>query len=356
MFNKHDKISVLMLGGKRCGKTTTLAAMYDKAKNAIAGTEFSLIYDKGNTEAELNNALEEIKNVMKTFSGALASSEVSENNTGSFGEYHFRLVRNSTGNVKNGGIPFVVYDIPGEWIEKEQEKLKRYISECQVIIIAIDTPRLFAKRTDDNYGRYHEEANKSIQIADFFRQVLSPEDIRNRMILFVPIKCERYFHLDRLEKLNKFGRSYMSEVSDTVIAGYSNLLFYLRSHPNLLNNTTIAITPIMSAGGIDFIGFKEKDGEMVSYYQAPEYIHYENDDERYSPEYCEQPMIYVMAYILANAIENTEDTKDIFSFVKILSKGMTRQQMEMALNTLRTKMLRDDTSKGYKMIQNPKNL
>lgn len=352
-------INVLMLGGKRCGKTTTLSAMFGSINSALAGTDLSICYDSERTQQELNIARRVIIEKMREFENPLTSCEVDENPSSGIREYSFRLKRSVNGKEKGQGIPFKIYDIPGEWLKSEPDKVKKLIKDCQVIIIAIDTPYLFAKMTDKGYGKYHEEANRPEDITSFFKDTISAVEIRDRMILFVPIKCERYYHLDRSTNLKEFGRRYMREVSEAVVRGYKDLITHLRTTDGLVNQCTIAITPILSAGGIDFISFrKNEEGKTVSYYQAPENL---SESERgYYPRFCEQPMIYMLAYLLALSIEKQNSGTGFLQFSKNLIAGMNAQQMSSALNTLRMKMIRNQgleiQEDGYIIIQNPKNL
>lgn len=347
------EIQVLMLGGKRCGKTTVLASMCSAINTALAGTNLSVAVDAA-TNMELTKARTAIMEHLKRFEEPLTSCEVDDNPTSAERSYLFRLQYEG----KDSGIPFRIHDIPGEWlVDQNAERVKALIKECQVILIAIDTPYLFAKMTDKGYGQYHEKYNRPFEITNFFKNSVSAEDIRNRMILFIPIKCERYYHLDRSRHLREFGRRYMQEVTRAVGAGYRDLILYLRSNETLVNNCTIAITPILSAGGIDFISFREdqETGKMVSYYQAPEFL--DSSETGYCPKFCEQPMIYMLTYLLIQASNQGVATNSLF---QLLFGGMTQTQMQAAINTLKMKMKRNTgimaQDDGYLFIQNPKNM
>lgn len=211
------EIKVLMLGGKRCGKTTVLSSMYSSINSVLAGTGLSISVDDPSTQAELDRARRAIIDRMEQFKKPLTSCEVDDNPTSAERSYSFSLRREVNGKGKGGGIPFRIHDIPGEWLtDQNAGKVKELIVDCQVILIAIDTPYLFAKMTDKGYGQYHEKYNKPIEITNFFKNSLSVDDLRDRMILFVPIKCERYYHLDRSVHLREFGRRYMQEVTQAV--------------------------------------------------------------------------------------------------------------------------------------------
>ena len=246
------QVNILMMGGKRCGKTTVLASMYGEINKALAGTNLRLEVETPQTEQELIKARYSIQRKMDDFKTPLTRVEVDDNPTSALKTYSFRLV------VEGGSkIPFKIHDIPGEWLtDSHQKEVRNLVKDCQVIIIAIDTPYLFSKMTSKGYGIYHEEYNKPMEIANFFKNSLSVENIEDRMILFVPIKCERYYHLTNTPQLNTCKRNYMQELIDAIGCGYRDLLMYLRSTAALVNNCTMAITPILSAGGIDFVRFR----------------------------------------------------------------------------------------------------
>nr|WP_300790003.1 hypothetical protein [uncultured Acetatifactor sp.] len=351
------EIRVLMLGGKRCGKTTVLSSMYSSINATLAGTGLSLNVEDPSTQSELNRAMRAIVESMEQFKKPLTSCEVDDNPTSAERSYSFSLRREG----KGGGIPFRIHDIPGEWlVDQNAAKVKELIGDCQVILIAIDTPYLFARMTDKGYGQYHEQYNKPIEITNFFKNSLSIEDLRDRMILFVPIKCERYYHLDRSAHLRGFGRRYMQEMTQAVGAGYRDLILYLRSTEALMDHCTIAITPILSAGGIDFISFRQdpQTGKMISYYQAPEFL--KEEQIGYHPMFCAQPMIYILTYLLIQACDEQQRKSSLFQFGSSLMSGMNLAQMQAAIDTLQKRMKRNSglmaQDDGYLFIQNPRRM
>lgn len=342
-----QQINVLMLGGKRCGKTTVLASMIGEINKALAGTSLSI--DVGNqTRQKLIQARESIEKKMEDFKKPLTRVEVDDNPTSAMTTYSFRLM------VERKRIPFQIHDIPGEWLtDGHQEAVKKLVADSQVILIAIDTPYLFSKMTEKGYGIYHEEYNKPQEIANFFKNSLSIHDIQDRMILFVPIKCERYYHLTNTPQLNISKRNYMQELVSAVSCGYRDLLMYLRSSVELVNNCTLAITPILSAGGIDFVRFRADDqtGKIVSLYQEPEFLRENGHEQGYKPKFCEQPMIYTLVYILMQALEQSK--------TQVLFRGTSQAQLQAAINTLRKKMKRNTgnyAEDGFFFIQNPKDI
>lgn len=351
-----ENVNILMLGGKRCGKTTVLASMCNEINKALAGTNMELTVMNEATQADLDRARTAIQQKLEIFKTPLTRIEMDDNPTSAQKTYSFKL----TINGKGSGIPFQLHDIPGEWLtDQHQEDVKNLIRSCQVIIIAIDTPYLFAKMTDKGYGIYHEEYNKPMEIANFFKNSLSVNDVKDRMILFVPIKCERYYHLTHTPQLNVFKRNYMQELVSAVSCGYQELLMYLRSTSELVDNCTMAITPILSAGGIDFVTFREDEEtqKMVSLYQEPEFL--PEYDKGYQPRFCEQPMVYALTYILAQTLDSLKGRNLLYLFGTNLFRGLNQSQMSAALETLRKKLKRNSglySEDGFFIIQNPKKL
>lgn len=349
-----DTINILMLGGRRCGKTTVLSAMYREIGKILAGTGMGLDVADDKTRAELGRAAQIIEENIKKFSVPLTRIEINDNPTGARRSYAFSL------SVEKGGsIPFHIHDIPGEWLTdpRQEGNLRGLIRQCQVILIAIDTPYLFAKTTGKGYGRYHEEYNKPLEIANFFKNSLSLEEIRERMVLFVPIKCERYYNLEHTPQLNIFNREYMRELMDVISAGYKDLLQYLRS-PELAGSCTLAITPILSAGGIDFVRFRkdEETGRMIALYQEPEFL--PKEQQGYHPRFCEQPMLYALAFILIQSMRAKTGKNTMYQQVANRMGG-SPQQIFTALDTIQKKMKRNEgilPQDGYFIIQNPVNV
>ena len=342
-------INILMLGGKRCGKTTVLSSMWAEINKALAGTNLRLeVVDQ--TAADLTRARKAIQDKMADFKNPLTRVEVDDNPTSAMKVYNFKL------HMGSKNFPFKIHDIPGEWLtDSHQKEVRSLIKESQVIIIAIDTPYLFAKMTGKGYGIYHEEYNKPMEIANFFKNSLSTEFIQDRMILFVPIKCERYYHLTNCPKLNIYQRNYMQELVEAVGCGYQDLLSFLRSAPALRNNTTLAITPILSAGGIDFVRFRmyEATDKVVSLYQEPEFL--KEYEQGYSPKFCEQPMIYALIYILMQEMQRERSVLQ----TNRLFRGVNNEQLGEAVMTLRKKLKRNTgnfAEDGFYFIQNPKDI
>ncbi len=342
------QINVLMLGGKRCGKTTVLASMCKEIERVLAGTSISLT-PKPATFQNINKAAYTIKRKIEEFNNPLLRTTVDESPTSARQVYEFALTIPAIEDISVN-----IHDIPGEWLTQpiHEKEIKTLIAQSHVILIAIDTPYLFYKMTVNGYGMYHDLYNKPKEIANFFRTCLSPNEISNRMILFVPLKCERYYHLTYSQKNNPSRRNYMREILNSVCDGYRDLLFYLRSTPELVNSLTIAVTPILSAGGIDFVKFTEDEqtGKVISIFQAPEFL--PESQKGYNPKFCEQPILYALTYMMRLGLDGMWAPKSKLGY----QRNAAIVEVNHAYETLRSRLKRSDATDGFYIIQNPKNI
>ena len=171
-------------------------------------------------------------------------------------------------NVKIKGKPDVIsldfYDFNGEWLvggDPHYDDVQEQISRSDVLMIIIDTPYLME---DD--GQYNDIRNRCFRITEAIKANFDVNSSVPKMVLFVPIKCERYYDETRMEDV------YNKIVSERC---YGGLISYLQKCCEM------AITPIQTIGTASFTGFdfdpstgtylmgKEKDGKELPIY--PEY-------------------------------------------------------------------------------------
>lgn len=120
---------------------------------------------------------------------------------------------------------------------------------------------------------------------------LKDESSYIKMVLFVPLKCERYLNDGK-----------MDEVCKKTEEAYSSLISYLQQNKMKYE---VAVTPIFTLGGAEFSYF-ERDDEtkrilLNKEYKTPEKAVYSFPDmsvRKPSPKYCEQPLIYLLEYLM----------------------------------------------------------
>ena len=86
-----ETINILMLGGRRCGKTTVLSAMYQEIGKILAGTGLSLSVGNDQTRKELAQAAEIIQQNIRKFATPLTRIEIDDNPTSANRSYNFTL-------------------------------------------------------------------------------------------------------------------------------------------------------------------------------------------------------------------------------------------------------------------------
>lgn len=335
-------INVLMVGGRRAGKTSLLAAV----KACCDKKQLEKLSVSAVRGADMMNAkVEEMKGYFtepQYVDKAIFAPDGSPNDNPA--EYEFEV--NVNGFNSSYTIGFI--DVPGEYYgtnefgeftEEEFEEVQHYISDqvqnSQVFLIAVDTPHLMEKMDKaTGYGAGHEWFNRVDQITEFFKRAF--QDSQHRLVLFVPIKCERY--LDKMDK-----------VAACIEKGYADLLANL-THGPVANLCTVAIAPIISLGGAKFLRFQNNDWHNVGEY----HYHLDTEKRKYDPEYCEQPLMLILQYLLETVKEQKNSQNPVFRWLKERFLGQVRIADLLACEDEINSLTIIDTQRGYVRLH-PKN-
>ena len=282
-MNKEEFI-ILMYGARRTGKTSILASMLSNFHDITAGTDIRLT-PQFKTMGKLQEKREELENVFvsKTVNSVW---EIDPDPTSQITAYSFNM------NIVDTSIGFMItfVDIPGEHLRHEDgiKEAQGWLSKCDVVIVAIDTPHMMEEN-----GKFNEVFNKKTLLFNLFADCPKFYE-SNKMILFVPLKCEKYYHENR-----------MDEVKQAVRDSYKNIIAHM-GNPKLKNKITMAITPILTMGDVVFSHFGRNAKCMIETYEIgsekfrPRHVYYRlrNSEAEFSPKFCEQPLVYCLAYIL----------------------------------------------------------
>lgn len=343
MGTKEDlRIQVMMVGGRRCGKTSILAAMQSNFQDAFADTNLTLLCSDLDTLSVLDAKHNEINDY---FSNMGNRTFVPDNNpTEEITIYSFAIgIKGKKGKIR---VDFV--DYPGEWLKDKEhkEKLLECMKKSQAIIIAVDTPHMMEEE-----GQFNQLQNFCHYTGEMLKMAFEETKKRMSLVLFVPLKCERYLMDDK-----------MSDVSIKTEESYEELIRYLKKE----GNYEVAVTPIITLGGAAFSKF-ERDAEtrkikLNDKFHTPEkaiYYFPKIDVKVPEPQYCEQPMVYLLAYLLQLAEKSKEN---IYQRSNLFTKlGIVFQQKfwgsisatdyyEQRRDVL--KKLKKDGD-GYRILQNP---
>lgn len=243
------EIQVLMVGGKRCGKSSILASSIQFLNNNKILNDSLKIRPTG-TVVEGGVSLNRKYAELMAFVYGKTNNKyylVDFNADNKFSKYPFKIgVRKTLGNFT---VKFI--DAPGESYDPElweYIEMREYAKGSDVFVIAIDTPYLM----DGNPG-YAQIVNCIPNLISLFKG--DDEDNSNpilkesgekvnkkelKFFMFVPVKCEAY-------------KNRMNEVVSKVKSAYSGLIDELLRH----KECCISIIPAFTAGGIEFAEFSD---------------------------------------------------------------------------------------------------
>lgn len=359
---KAPDIQVMMLGARRVGKTSVLASMVNQFNEVTGKT--NLVLTKENGGKEVDDAL---NNMKRYFIHNPACYEPAPNmdTDGTSGFNYFDLKLGIYGKKERGTRKIRFKDCAGEWITNytNGEQIAAEVEKSDVIIIAIDSVLLMEEN-----GKYNHQ-NGVEAVTNFIKDNLNPDNNVNdhKMILFVPLKCERYYW-QNFDKEGIYYRRRMKELTEAIKKSYADLFVFFAKQGNK-NHFDVAILPILTIGGIEFYEFEaepdKKDiltGEIKYVYCAPsEEKEGSGASPEFKPMYCEQPLIYTLLFeckkiqreymdkafgrnnkkkISANVWEWIQDKKE---WVKDVDYAKEMEKLE--------KHVIIDTEKGFEIIQ-----
>jgi len=290
-------IQVMMLGARRVGKTSLLASIIKEFEQVTRDTNLVL------TKVGGTQAIDEAMSAMKGyFAGSHFPNEVftemDTRQTQGFDQFDLKLGIAAKKTVKPRLIRFV--DCSGEWISTyvNEADVAEKVEMSSIIVVAIDSILLM-----EEDGRYNKQ-NCVDYVTNFIKANMVPDELANdhKMVLFVPLKCEKYYH-QSVERVSDpyFGKRLV-ELNRRVKEAYSDLLGFL-TKPNNKPFFTVAILPVLTLGGIEFDEFTVDDvpeikTDQINYrYCTPScFGNPERPKPCLAPLYCAQPLLYSLLF------------------------------------------------------------
>lgn len=341
--NDNFEMKVMMLGGQRTGKTSILASMKSNFEERFKNTGLQIVSGDIETLDELDEANAKMRDYFNIKDSCFPANAVP---TSDDVEYSFSI---SIAN-KKGKINVKFYDFPGEWLrgkeyKEKKEKLIEEIKKNHVLILAIDTPCMMEEN-----GSFNGKQNRCFVITEMIKMAFGDIDRESGLVLFVPLKCERYYNEGKMEAVCK-----------KTVESYKELIQYFAdSKPKF----EVAVTPIFTLGGVAFHRFqrgKDQKIEVNEQTGCPKEMYYIPDRtvKQPIPKYCEQPAVYLLAYLLQLASENIQENykKGHFwdklmirlqeNFFHMSSAKDYMEKKTCILNKLKK------NGDGYKILQNP---
>jgi len=322
---------ILMMGPRRCGKTSLLTAIQDCIENSIAGTPIKFTYRGDDSGDDIKLFNEQRRNLIAFAKEPKNEAREGKGNSGIVATDEVRIfdfvMYHNDSPKELYMVRFV--DIPGEAFIKNPDAVNKVVERSNMILVAIDTPALMSG--DD------EISNNCNQVEEVNRYLVNhlpnnlddeSEDTLPRLVTFVPLKCERYHKMDRINKNNK----QMTKVADEVRKKYKNAINSL-----INDNIAVAITPVLTVGGVIFHSYEtgKTDGKglPISNYVV------DASNKGYRPLNCEQPFLYFIVFF-SNYLKEVRINQNALDW---LAKGF--------MKVFRRKALEEKNKKLFNEIQ-----
>jgi hypothetical protein len=293
-----QELQITMLGPSGVGKTTLLTAMYEQFESNIGSTDLQLTPDD-ESSAILQDNLVDLKSLLDVFEprgrmGIQGTEAIS--GPDSLRSFTFGLGRKG----EKPSLQLRFRDYPGGYLgsqasKEEREFVRTLLRESVAVLIAIDAPALM----EDPKGILNEKVNRPQQIKDLFNAAYQDLD-SPRLVIFAPVKCEKYIKDEKQSK----------ELIERVKKSYENLIQFFDSE-KVSPQIASVITPVQTVGSVIFSRV-----EYDQYNNPHFYFRKTRHDAQYSPKDSEQPLRYLLRFLLRLHFDSRSKSWGIFNFVR----------------------------------------
>lgn len=304
-----DAINVLMLGGRRSGKSTLLASIIDNfywLETVTDGNIRLFPSDDASPSPYLKNRAHRM---FSCFEKAAADNAIVAFDYEPLCGLHSSEFCLTAPGIRERQIVFC--DVPGEYlrISEHREFVQELLTKSHIIIISIDTPHMVEEIDPQlGYGKYHNCFNRVAEVTHLVKRTLQNKG-EPCMVIFVPMKCEKYYH-ESNEDSRVLG---MEMVNSLVKKGYSELIAFLCKE-TVRERCATAIMPVLTMGGIEFASFYNDAHPEESSYTGFYRFASEPALRKFHPQYCEQPLLLLMLYALVLS-EHENDKNGILAWL-----------------------------------------
>ena len=381
------KLKVLMMGGRRCGKTSALASLFDQMIHG-ATNEFLTVCDLTKQEDKYNpitkhfekqDLLSNKKLELEYFidNGGNRTFLVDKGPTPHFWDYNLQIKIPGTSR----SMEIIFRDSAGEFFDAggpHHEETVEFVKECDVFVIVVDTTYLMAGTPAQS-----QAANIPDSIHTFLTQIDSDKGRKAKQVIFVPIKCEKWVQTGQIDSvvsaiekmydatIKDLSTSNKTEISIIPIQTVGDILFEeLRKAHMLFNETTqkgIKCSKISDRLVILNTGISHQvtrtetildDPEGVFIYGKDQktidrpsaWFHLPYDREaKYTPHNCEQLPLHIIRFMFQK--KKLEAWNGIIGNIINFFGGISSQDMQTAIDALSRANLIKDYGEGIKIIR-----
>lgn len=340
-MSEEKALKITMLGPTGVGKTSILTVMRKAMDMAVSNSILRLNPGKPDDDgfaksialgafAEYERKLSQLIDTRNfTVQGGLDGNN---QNT----EFYFYL-SNLKGNKNSLKLLLEFQDYPGGWIlpnDSQRSTVVEYLKNSPVTIIAIDTPALIEKN-----GQYHEPINMSYDITQLLRDAYEAdnnESPQNRLVIFAPVKCEKYMLANQTEAINSAIKQH-----------YQALLGDLKQRNS---HVAAVIIPIQTVGGVVF-SYIERRRKNTG--EIPPFWYQQRNNPKWETVNAEQPLRFILAFILRNYLQEKQEKRGIFA--KYIYKWFNLdRELEEAVTSFAQSSVHQHGTNGIELIQGDK--
>lgn len=235
-----------MIGGQRVGKSSALAAIMDSFVNGEVRTILtakditSLAKVEGERQDSIKRKLRDSREFLSKNVGKTVMADTGKTKR----RWNYDLELTLPGRSDSMTITFT--DVSGELYEDgSQHKLEamKMVKDYDVFIVAIDTPYMMESRCSDLVGSAANQLyNCHGPIQGCLSQIDDKDGVDAKLVIFVPIKCEKWARENKLDEVTK-------AVKEDFCTPIMNLSAY--------NNIQLEILPIQTLGSVFFVEHRE---------------------------------------------------------------------------------------------------
>lgn len=388
-------LKVIMMGGRRCGKTSALASLFDQMINGSVNEYFTvadrtILETKGfEKQDSLGDKTLELQNMLETNKGNSNIFLVDKSPTRNF--WLYKLLLQIPGTHREMEIEF--RDSAGEFFESSgihETETSDYIKECDVFVVVIDTPYLMGSVEETTKDVCPESinlgTNRVKDIQNFLTHINDNEGKDAKMVVFVPLKCEKWVKERRI-----------NEVTKRIKEVYGNCIKNLKAYSKM----NITIIPMETSGNIlfselrkaylyndvegpvrcckiddDIIRLENGDNEPLMEGEIiqpdPEAViagtnllrpyswyHINPDDASFAPRNCEQLPLHIIRFMLAK-LYDAETQKSSFwpdwltkiiDKLKLIFGSMNPKELQEKIGEMQRNGIIKDSGYGIEIIK-----
>ena len=233
------EIKILMLGARRAGKTSLLAAIADTFKEESLKQHLVIeeVATNNGSRCTLSDKINSFKEFMKDFEGKIVLND--EDATNTFHDYVIKVCLPGM----SGEMRMTFTDANGEFYyqgDRNFEKIKNRILEYDVIIVAVDSVYLMESVNEENdlCGKILSDAFNQVDSVHTLLSTLHDNNGKNaRLVIFTPVKCEKWAKSGDIDR-----------VTQRVEEAYSTTIKALKAFSNI----EVIVLPVQTLGNVVF--------------------------------------------------------------------------------------------------------